>query len=115
MPNTFRSVPSPGVQDPPPNGPEDLPHGFIKPPEMVREFVAKEKARFGDYIFNAEAEERTLNDWTVQYYFESYWYEVLYRSTLHGPVVLAVGWDEIIAFTKDMPLGERGLLKTWMP
>ena len=115
MPRNFVNDPCPGLQDPPPNGPQDLPHGLIAPPELVRQHVAKEKAKFGAYLFNAEQEERSLNDLTLQYYFEPYWHEVLYRGTPAGPVVLAVGFDEIHALTKDMPLDERGLLKTWMP
>ncbi len=115
MVNSFSNVPSTGLQDPPPNGPQDLPHGFITPPELVRQCIAREKAKFPPHIYNAEQEERSLNDLTCQYYFESFNYEVLYRSTPDGPDVLAVGFDEIDAFTKDMPLEEQNKLETWMP
>jgi hypothetical protein len=81
----------------------------------VRQAVAQEKAKFPPHIYNAEAEERSLNDLTLQYYFESLYHEVLYRSTPEGPVVLAVGFEEIHSLTKDMTLEERGLLKTWIP
>jgi hypothetical protein len=40
---------------------------------------------------------------------------VLYRVTPQGPEVLAVGIEEKLAFTKDMPLDERRKLKTWLP
>src|SRR5437588_4963023 len=115
MPNNFINVPAPGLQDPPPSGPQDLPHGLLTPPELVRRCVAEEKAKFPPHIFNAEQEERSLNDLTLQYYFEAYNYEVLYRSTPDGPDVLAVGFDEIHALTQHLPLEVGGKLQTWMP
>ncbi len=55
-----------------------------------------------------------MNEWTLQYYFDYLGHEVLYRITPQGPEVLAVGFDEVLAFTKDMPLDERLKLETWM-
>ena len=43
----------------------------------------------------------------VQYYFDQLGYEVAYRSTPQGPEVLAVGYDEILALTKDLALKEQ--------
>ena len=115
MPDTFRDDPPPWTPEVPPNGPQDLPHGFITPPNLVREIVAREKAKFPPHIYDAVQVERSLNGFTLQYYFESFTYEVLYRSTPDGPEVLAVGYEEMFALTKNMPLDERGKLQTWMP
>jgi hypothetical protein len=115
MPNTFRNEPPPWMPEHPVTGPQDLPHGLLTPPPLVRDVIAREKATFPPDIYNVEAEQRSLNDHTLQFYFESFWFEVLYRSTPDGPEVLAVGYDEILAFTKDMPLEARGKLTTWMP
>jgi hypothetical protein len=112
--------------DPKPSAPEgnlperlqDLPHGLLKPPQEVIDALGREKARFPPEIYAREYEERTLNDWTVDYIFGhqlGYFGDVLYRPTPEGPEVLAVGFDEIYAFTKDMPAEEQAKLKTWTP
>jgi len=95
--------------------PRNLPHGLIAPPQRVKEHLGQEKARFGPAIFTPEAEERSLNNLVLQHYFDGLAYEVLYRSTPDGPEVLAVGYEEIQALTKDMPLAERQTLKSWVP
>jgi hypothetical protein len=95
--------------------PKDLPHGLLGPPERVRELLAQEKARHPPASFSAETEERLLNDWTLQHYFDHLGHEVLYRPTPDRPEVLAVGFDEIMAFRKGMPLQEQLPLKTWLP
>jgi len=92
--------------------PQDLPHGLIAPPEQVRELIEKERAKHPPEVF-ARAEERLLNEWTLQYYFDYLGHEVLYRITPQGPEVLAVGFDEKLAFTKDMPLDEQLKLEIW--
>ncbi len=56
-----------------------------------------------------------MERYTLNYYFDYLGHEVLYRSTPEGPEVLAVGFSEILAFEKDMPLEEQVKLKTWMP
>ena len=114
MPANVSNVPVPERPATSYGGTQEMPHGLIEPPEIVRQFIAKEKARFLPLVFGGEQEERSLNDLTLQYYFESLVPEVLYRSTLDGPEVLAVGYEEIFAFTKDMSLEARGKLKTWM-
>jgi hypothetical protein len=106
---------APSLQGKLPKYPQDLPHGFITPPERVRELVAKEKAKFLPEICTPEAEERILNEWTLQYYFDYLGYEVLYRRTPQGPEVLAVGFDEIFTRTKGMNPEEMKGLTTWMP
>jgi hypothetical protein len=97
-----------------PRRPEDLPHGLISPPEEVREMLAKEKARHRPEVFNAECEERILNEWTVGYYFDYLGHEVIYRQTPAGPEVLAVGVMEVLQLKLTLPLEEQLQLRTWM-
>jgi hypothetical protein len=92
--------------------PEDLPHGLIPPPAEVREQIEKERPRHHPEAF-AGAEQRLLNQWTLDYYFGQRTHEVLYRETPQGPEVLAVGFDEIVARTNGMdPEAMKGL-RTW--
>ena len=65
--------------------PEDLPHGLIQPPQRVREVLAQEKAKFSPTIFTPEAEERILNQWVLDYFFDFLGHEVIYRQTPEGP------------------------------
>jgi hypothetical protein len=98
--------------------PRELPHGLLRPPPEVLDALAREKARFAPEIYTREVEERTLNDWTVDYVFghqHGFSDDVLYRPTPEGPEVLAVGVVEVLALTRDMPAEERAKLKTWMP
>jgi hypothetical protein len=90
-------------------------HGLLNPPQIVREIVAREKAKFAPAIFTPEAEERLLCNLTLQHYFEPQGVEVLYRSTPNGPEVVAVGDEERIAFTKGLAQEARQHFKTWMP
>lgn len=112
MSSQFIDLNAPSLQGGP-KRPAELPHGLITPPDYVRELLDKERAKHPPEAF-ARFEERLLNEWTLQYYFDYLGHEVLYRITPQGPEVLAVGFDEILAFTKDMPLDERLKLKTWM-
>ena len=95
--------------------PHELPHGLIKPPEKVHELLAKEKAKHPPEVFTPAEEERVLNDWTLQYYFDYLGYEVLYRQTPNGPEVLAVDFNEIAARTDGMKAENMTGLKIWMP
>ena len=95
--------------------PRGLAHGLLSAPQRVKDFVSEEKARFGPAIFTPEAEERSLNNLVLQHYFDGLDCEVLYRSTPNGPEVLAIGYEEIQAFTKGLSLAERQTLKTWVP
>ena len=106
---------APSLQGGYPRQPESLPHGLISPPEAVRELLLKEKAKHPPEVFNAEAEERILNEWTLDYYFDYLGHEVIYRQTPDGPEVLAVGYEEVIRLKKILPLEEQLKLKTWMP
>ncbi len=115
MPGQFMDLNAPSLQGGLCRKPEDLPHGKIVPPDLVLETVAQQKAKFPPEIYTPEAEERDLNQFTLQYYFDYLGHEVLFRSTPEGPEVLAVGFDEILAFEKDIPLEEQLKLKTWMP
>jgi hypothetical protein len=114
MSSPIIDVNAPSLQGKLPKRPEELPHGFIPPPEAVRELVAKEKAKFPSGKVTAETEELWLNDWTIQYYFDYLGHEVLYRRTPQGPEVLAVGYDEEDAVTKNMPEEELLKLGVWL-
>jgi hypothetical protein len=97
---------------------QELPHGLLTPPQEVLDALAREKAKFSPAVYGEEVEERTLNDWTVDYLFGHelrFYDDVLYRPTPKGPEVVAVGTVEILAVTQDMPAEERAKLKTWMP
>ncbi len=114
MSSQFIDYTAPSLQGPLPKRPEDLPHGLITPPDRVRELVAKEKAKFSPQEFTPAWEERLLNEWTIQYYFDYLGYEVLYRQTPEGPEVLAVGFDEIFARTNGRDSEAFKGLRTWM-
>src|SRR5207253_10311172 len=105
---------APSLQGGYPRRPEDLPHGLISPPDAVRELLAKEKAKHPPLVFNAACEERILNEWTLDYYFDYLGHEVIYRQTPAGPDVLAVGEEEVIRLKKTWPLEEQLKLKIWM-
>ncbi len=112
MSSQFIDLNAPSLQGGFPRLPQDLPHGLIAPPELAREWLEKERAGRPPEVF-ARHEERLLNDLTLQYYFDYLGHDVLYRVTPQGPEVLAVGFDEILAFTKDMPLDEQLKLEIW--
>jgi hypothetical protein len=95
--------------------PGELPHGLITPPDVVRQLVAEQKQKFGPEVYTAEAEERALCEHTLQYFFDQLGHEVLYRQTPEGPEVLAVGDEERLAYTRDMPIEEQRKLKHWLP
>jgi hypothetical protein len=71
---------APSLQGGFPRRPADLPHGLIAPPEKVRELIERERSKHPPASF-AKAEERLLNEWTLQYYFDYLGHEVLYRLT----------------------------------
>jgi hypothetical protein len=98
-----------------PRDPQDLPHGLITPPDEVRALLAADKAKFLPQVYSPEVEERLLNDWTLQYYFDCLSHEVIYRQTPQGPEVIAVGDEELIALKKTMPLEEQLKLSEWLP
>jgi hypothetical protein len=115
MPNDFTDRAAPSLQGGLLKLPRDLPHGLIEPPASVRDWVAREKAKFTAEGFNAEAEERLLNEWTLQYYFDELGYEVSYRPTPRGPFVLAVGDEERLALRREAGEEAYRTLRTWMP
>jgi hypothetical protein len=114
MPERFIDQNAPSLSGGVPQPPESLPHGLIHPPPKVQEVVAAEKAKFGARV-TSSVEERLLNEWTLQYYFEHLGHEVLYRQTPQGPEVLAVGFEEIFARTNGIDPEAMTGLKTWMP
>jgi hypothetical protein len=93
--------------------PEELPHGFISPPPEVLEMLEREKAQRAPDVFE-NSKERLLNEWTIDYYFENLSHDVIYRPTPKGPDVLAVGYQEVVALKKTMPLEEQLKLKTFL-
>jgi hypothetical protein len=110
----IRDATVPLLQGELPKRPADLPHGLLTPPEKVRELMERERARHAPASF-AKAEERLLNEWTLQYYFDGLGHEVLYRPTAGGPEVLAVGFEEIRVRTDDMDPEKMTGLRTWVP
>lgn len=94
--------------------PGDLPHGLLTPPERVRQVLANEKAKQPHVQCAPGFEEKLLNEWTLQYYFEYQTDQVLYRQTPAGPEVLAVGFEEIFARTKGMDPEAMQGLSLWM-
>lgn len=93
--------------------PQELPHGKLAVPPEVRELVARERARFSNGAFAPE-EEKTLNRWTVSWYFDGLGHEVMYRETPDGPEVVAVGMEETLALRKALPLEEQRKLEIFL-
>ena len=93
--------------------PEELPHGLLPIPPEVREIVEMERPKYRPEVF-AAAQQTWLNDWTVDWYFENLYHEVIYRATPDGPEVLAVGFDEVLALRKTMPEEEQRQLRGYM-
>jgi len=108
-------ITAPSLQGGYPRDPKSLPHGLLVPPEAVRELLAREKARHPPEVFNAEAEERILNQWTLGYYFDYLGHEVTYRQTPAGPEVLAVGFEEDLALRRRIGEEEHRKFKIWAP
>jgi hypothetical protein len=114
MPSDFIDRAAPSLQGAPPKLPRDLPHGLLTPPEKVRAQVEQERTQHPPDVF-ARAEQRLLNEGTLQYYFAYLGHEVIYRPTPLGPEILAVGEEEVLALKKTKPLEEQLKLKTWLP
>jgi hypothetical protein len=93
----------------------DLPRGLLNPPEQVRVIVEREKAKAPPDFFVDKAWMQMTDELTIQYYFEDSGVELIYRSTPNGPEVLAIGFDEMQALSKDMSLEEQLKLQTWTP
>jgi hypothetical protein len=111
----FIDYTAPSLQGGYPRQPESLPHGLISPPEAVREMLAREKAKHPPHVFDAACEERILNQYTLDYYFDYLEHEVIYRQTPQGPDVLAVGWDESFALRRRVGEEEYGKFQAWLP
>jgi len=79
----------------------------------VRELVERERSKLRPETFAAN-EQAFLNDWTVGWYFEHLYQEVLYRRTPDGPEVVAVGVEEVVALRKTMPVEEQRGLKSYI-
>lgn len=82
--------------------PEELPHGPLAVPPEVRELVDRERKRYPHA--SEDTWHRTLNLWTVSWYYDGLGQEVIYRETVAGPEVLAVGMVEACEFRKQTPL-----------
>ena len=88
------------------------------PAPNVRDEIAAQDERLlkeHGFTMNDEARVRELNRHTLNYYFDYLGHEVAYRETRQGPEVLAVGDEEILAFTRDMSLEEQLKLRRWLP
>ena|SRR5215831_5173327 len=71
------------------------PRGLIPVPPEVAKWVEELDARVIRELgapMAAEAKQRTLDDWTLNYYYDDAY--IAYRRTPQGVEVLAVGWDE---------------------
>jgi hypothetical protein len=118
MPSEIIDWNAPSLRGGFPRLPGDLPHGLIVPPQEVRDDLAaanEKLLREQGFTLNEEAWVRELNRHTVDYYFAYLDHEVVYRETPEGPEVLAVGYEEILALTKDMSLEEQRKLRRWLP
>ncbi len=114
MANDFLDLTAPSLQGQLPKFPSELPHGLLTPPDKVRELIEQERAQHPAEAF-ARAEERLLNEWTLQYYFDDLGYEVVYRPTTDGPEVLAVGFEEQLALRRGIGEEDYSQLEIWMP
>ncbi len=88
--------------------PSELPHGLLTPPPEVRELIEESYAPFPPGAAADEARRRQLNLETIGWYFDGLCQEVIYRPTPEGPVVLAVGSEEVSAFRTATPPEEQG-------
>jgi hypothetical protein len=84
---------------------QELPHGLVRPPAEVVAQVARDRARFTSEVYDDAYAKRTLDDWTLAYYYEGL--DVAYRSVPEGVEVLAVGLDEISAYLRTTPPEQR--------
>jgi len=99
MSSDFIDLTAPSLQGKLPKLPQDLPHGRITPPQKVHELIEVERGKHSPDLF-ARWEERLLNEWTLQYYFDYLGYEVVYVPTPKGPDVIAVGLEERLALRR---------------
>ena len=102
--------------DGPFKSPEELPHGLLVVPEIVRDALEKEWERLRPLVVDPAFIRRTRDDWTIDFYFRGYGHEVLYRSTEEGPEVLAVGLMARLAFQQSQGLTSEQLrehLRVW--
>jgi hypothetical protein len=93
--------------------PEELPHGKLTIPPEVRELVERQRSHYRPEVFET-AREWLLNDWTVSWFFENLYQQVLYRRTPQGPEVLAVGADEVLSLRRTMPEEEQRQLNSYL-
>jgi hypothetical protein len=115
MSNQIIDFTAPSLQGGYPRSPESLPHGLISPPQRVRELLAKEKAKHPPEVFDAATEERILNQYTLDYYFDYLGPEVVYHQTSAGPDVVAVGDDERLVLRRRIGEEEYRKFEIWMP
>jgi hypothetical protein len=110
----FIDYSAPSLQGKLPKSPQDLPHGLLVPPQKVLELIERERLKHPPAIF-AKNEEQLLNQWTLQYYFDYLGYEVIYRHTVAGPEVHAVGDEEQLALRRQVGEEAYRNYKCWMP
>jgi hypothetical protein len=90
----------------------DYPHGLVVPPRQLLEKIAEEKTRLAEY-FTPEFEKRTIDHWTLAYYFEGLL--VAYKSVPQGVEVMAVGADEIAEYYRRTPPKQRQAVQLGQP
>jgi hypothetical protein len=92
--------------------PAELPHGLLAIPPVARELVEEELVKHPQT--SADHVRWMLNYGTIDFYFEGLNQEVIYRETLEGPEVMAVGFDEIHAFRQGKTLDEQRKYETYL-
>ncbi len=85
---------------------EELPRGLLPIPPEVREIVAADFARFPREAW-APYETARLCFETIGWFFYDLDVPVVFRETADGPVVLAVGREEMMAYDARVPYDER--------
>jgi hypothetical protein len=77
---------------------------IFEAPRAIADRVARELA-----AYNEETRQRTLAHWTLDYYFRDMppGVDVAYRPHPRGAEVLALGFQEVMDFQKDMPVEEQ--------
>ena len=85
-----------------PNFPK--PRGLIPVPPEVAKWVEELDARVIRELgapMAPEARQRTLDDWTLNYYYDDAY--IAYRRTPQGVEVLAVGWEQAHKYLEEHP------------
>ncbi len=77
---------------------DQLPRGFVPWPKASLDLLEQLEAQKG-FRFAEEFRERTLTLKTLRYFYDGL--HVAYRPAVGGIDVIAVGWQDAIAYLKD--------------